>query len=232
MRTLETCTLAKVALMAYQFESHLRGLSALKPVVPLLLLIQVPEALLGLLWRYLETHWAQHPYLVLLVLYPPYCVLSFWCSALSFGVIRQLKTQTVSEAPLLQSFLRSYLKIAGAALILGLVFVPSVLLIIPGVILLAFYLYLPFILWNEPELSVSQAFGRSKALAKNYFGVSSCTAIASFLFSAVTPFLLSLVENRFILGWGSLVVELACSIALTFVLNIWTTTLFLEVSES
>jgi len=232
MGTLETGTLAKVFLMAYQFESHLRGLSSLKPVVPILLLIQVPEALLGLLWRYLETHWAQQPYLVLIALYPPYCIFSSWCSALSFGVIRSLKTQPVSQPPLFRSFLRSHLKIAGAALLLGLVCIPAILLIIPGVILLAFYLYLPFILWNEPELSVSQAFSRSKVLAKKYFGVSLCTALASFLLSAVTPLTLSVVENRFISGWGSLMVELACSIALTFILNIWTTTLFLEVSET
>jgi len=231
MGTLKICTLAKVFLMAYQFETHLRGLSSLKPVIPILLLIQVPEALLGLLWRYLETQWAQQPYLILLFLYPPYCILSSWCAALSFGVIHPLKNPQSPHTPLVNNFFKSSLKIAGAALLLGLVCIPAILLIIPGVILLAFYLYLPFILWNEPQLSVSQAFSRSKALAKKYFEVSLCTALASFLLSAVTPLTLSLVENHFISGWGSVILELACSIALTFVLNIWTTTLFLEVSE-
>lgn len=217
--------------MAHQFESHPRGLNTLKPVVPILLLIQVPEALLGLLWRFLETHWAQQPFLILVVLYPPYCVLSSWCAALSFGVIRSQRIPPTSQISLFHSFSKSFLKIAAAALLLGLVFIPAVLLIIPGVVLLAFYLYLPFILWNQPELSVSQAFSRSKEIAKKYFALSLCTAILSFLVSAVTPIIISFVEKRFISGWGSLALELACSIALTFILNIWTTMLFLEVSE-
>jgi hypothetical protein len=135
------------------------------------LALQLPEALTDLLENWLVPDGKQtSPWIILFVL-PLFVVASGLTSVLTFSVVLQIRNRakpSISRA--IESILPKFWQIVAASLMIGGVTALGVVAcILPGVYLMALYLFVPQSLLDDEKLPLMTHFFRSTQLAKKAF---------------------------------------------------------------
>jgi len=206
--------------MAYCLNSHINKLKQIIPVLGSLLLCQTPEVFVTILQKKLEMSFSSMPVFSILIIYPLFCILTSVSSALSFLVIQKTVSKTKTEAIFETLFSRFFL-LSRASVLLGLISLLSTLaFVIPGIIVLAFYLFVPYLILTSQANSFWSFFSGSREL----FRIHPILC----LFSATTITALSLVSFWRFMD-APLVFEIGFSLFVSLIVNIWISTLFIEV---
>lgn len=217
--------------MTYEFTKHREQFFKVWRFTPALFLAQIPEGLVAVLQKFWETEESQHPFLSFFFLYPLYCAATSLGAVLTYTIIRQ--PQISSFKNIWECVYPRLPVILITSCILGLVMIPATLaLILPGIYVLGFYLFVPYIAMDSSNLSVSQLFAQSKLLSRQAPGICFLTALGSFIFGIIgylVPSSFSQMAGLFSFG---LFFEIGLGVLLSLTLNVWISTLYLEVSQS
>jgi len=205
----------------------------LRHFLPGLVLAQIPEALLILLNKGFEVYLDQSPKLSFLILYPLYCLTSSLSSAMSLQVVTSLPSMSAVQSLQLKRILPRLPGLLWTSLIFGLVMIPATLaLVVPGIIVLSRYLFLPFLVIDSPNKKLGWYFSQSQKISSKNRIFCLATAALSFVLSLLSLLGVSLIE-----GWlpvseaSGLWFELLFGLIASVFLNAWVANLYVEISK-
>jgi len=209
--------------MTYRLKHHLKLIKATMPLWSLLLLCQIPEILVTLVQKQIEKDQTDPHFFLFFLIYPVFCIFSALSSALTYLVIeKSSKPRYLREV--LSALLSKLLLLSGAASLLGIVFLVATLaFVIPGVLVMAFYLFVPFLILQPPKGSFWSYFSESKQLFRKNKTICLFTSSAMVVLSILS--FLGFLE-------APLILEIGISLLLSLVLNVWISTVFIEVSRT
>lgn len=217
--------------MAYSFSSHRKLYKKALIHLPWLFLAQLPEGLLSFLQKYFETEWADSPKLSFLILYPLYCASSAVCSAATFAIIQMPSETSFSLRYLTKKLYPKMKYLILTSWLLGIVMIPAMLIIFPGIWILSQYLFLPFTVLTGPEKNFWFYFEASKNFSVSNRQVCLLTASLSFVVSLCSYLGLGILSQWAQSSGLLLGTEAILSMLLSLLLTTWTATLYQEVSS-
>lgn len=217
--------------MTYQFKSHWNRAGASLKHAPLLLAAQLPDGFLSLLQKLFETKLNEFPKLSFVFLYPGFCFSAALCSATTYSIIQSDSSKTFKYH--WNRIYSAFPKLFLSSFLLGLVLAPATMaLIIPGIYVLSLYLFVPFVVLDNPNQTLSKIFGSSKTFSRLCKKLCFLTASLSFFLGLVSylgPSLLSQFMEASSLGPFF---EVSFGMFVSLLLNIWTASLFLEINQT
>lgn len=209
--------------MTYCLNSHWALIRRSSPLWMYLLLCQIPEGLTTLIQKQWELSEKDSPGFLVIFIYPLFCIFSAISSGLTYLVIQRRPGNSVELINVFRLLKAGFLFLGFAAALLGFILLPAIsAFIVPGVIVMAFYLFVPFIILDAPTQPFWSSFARSKILFQKNRFICLATA-ATMVLMSITSFF-SFLDT-------SLLFELSMSIFLSLIFNIWLSTLYIEVSH-
>lgn len=209
--------------MTYRLNSHLKRIDRSLPLWGYLLLCQIPEGISTLLQKQWEISDQGASRFLFFFIYPVFCIFSAVSTGLTYLIIKH-PPATSGYRKVFTSLRSSFLCLSGASIFLGFLILPALMaFIIPGVFVMAFYLFIPFFILEDPKKPFWSFFSQSKLLFKNQKMI--CLLTSSTMISMSLISFLGFLQTP-------LFFEIILSIFLSLAFNIWLSTLFLEVNPS
>lgn len=209
--------------MNYRLKSHGKLISDSLPAWGYILLCQLPEGITTFIQKQWELAQPNSSGLLFVLVYPLFCVFSSISTSLTYLIIKKYR-QPNSVKSIFLTLSSSIFLLSGSAIFLGLIILPAILaFIFPGIIVMAFYLFVTFLILEDPNRPFWSFFSASKLLYNQNKIVCVITSVAMISISLFS-----------FLGFldAPLVFEIIISIFLGFIFNIWLSTLFIEVTHS
>ncbi|MBI1859794.1 MAG: hypothetical protein HYR96_02615 [Deltaproteobacteria bacterium] len=171
----------------------------------LILFLQIPLAVSEFTQEFLGVNDAVQPSAVAIaIVLPVFFIMSFFSSALTFAAVQIAESKgSVLLAEIWESVSPKLGALLLASLVVGVISgIGLVALILPGLVLMTYFLFVPHTIIADPPVSLWAVVTRSKRLAFGHFVLSFLLVLLSFGLSTLL-FLLGEQFGTYLGAWGS-----------------------------
>lgn len=199
-----------------------------------ILAIQIPMGFLVVIQGILEPYIENHSVLALIFLLPLFALGSSWGTALTYLLILSdsnatLKKRLSHSASLLVSKLKT---LSLASLLIAVFFgLGLYAYVLPGILFIALYFFVPILVVSEPEQPIVRYFYQSKQLVTGsykLFFLTFAIALLTFLIEIPISYLVELLSER--LGY-SILLDVGISMLVTGLVDVFICYYFLSLKS-
>lgn len=202
---------------------------------PLLFLaVQIPQGILDASEYFVDKAWGERETLLMGLFALTAYVIGIVPSALTF-LLTWKKEKSFKNA---WNYLNGrWALLLGSAVVSGVLFAVGVMAyVIPGILLMVFYLFVPNLILTEPKAPLSSYFYRSSAIAKKNFATVLFAVVGALVFFVLFQRLGIVIGTQIMDDMNSeplgkillITVIMTCSMVVNALVNIWLSYFYLE----